>query len=154
MNPFVTAADQAALKEVAKATEQTAEELAALQKATEGQKELKVKEAGIQYEAIQKAAETKRALDAMLAEAFRKGGPVTVSVTAQASDADAPVEMRINLSNLAVGNNEPLMTHREHIRVQTVSFVNQQVQLAMQQLREKDPVSLDQYLAERKLREG
>lgn len=154
MNPFVSAQDQQDLEAVAKASAQTAAELEALKKATEGQKELAVKQAGIEYEAIQKAATTKNELDKMLAEAFQQGGLVTLKISAQASSADAPVEMEVNLSNLAVGNYDPLVTHREHIRVQVVSFINQQVQLAHQQLREKDPVSLEVYLQEKKRMAG
>lgn len=150
MNPFLTAADTKELDKVAKKTEKTAEEVAALQAATEGQKELKIKEAGIKYEAIQFASEKKRELEAEMANAFKNGGVVTIRITAQEKTSDEPVEMEINLSNLAVGNNAPLVTHRENIRVQTISFVNQQIQLANQELREADPVSLEAYQVQRK----
>ena len=150
MNPFLSSTDNQQLEQVARKTERTAEEVAALQKATEGQRELKIKEAGIRYEAIQRAANSKRQLDAELANAFKDGGAVTIQISAQHKDSENPVTMEVNLSNMVVGNNAPLVTHRENIRVQLISFINQQVQLAGQQLREADPVSLEGYLAARK----
>lgn len=154
MNPFITADVQKELDEIAKDNKKTAAQVEALQKATEGQKANAVKQAGLQYEAIQTAAATKNLLDNELAEAYRKGGVVTIKVSAQAADSEKPVEMEINLSNLVVGNNQNLATHRDRLRVDMVSYAAQQVQLAMQHLREQDPVSLDTYLEEKKKQAG
>lgn len=133
------------LKQLQNQKEQLGAKQAELNESKQAIAEVEQKEFNLVFGALERNQNLSREMEERANRAIKDGGIIKVSLSVQGPNDEEPHSIHLDLSNPTVGQNPGLLTYRDRLLNDGISYFRQNITQVMQQLRQSNPQQLSVY---------